>query len=55
MHHVSYTVHQKKEEIIKKIFQIWVSIFGSAKKFLIDNGGELNDDEFSLLYVKMLI
>ena len=44
---VIYT--KRKEEIIKKIFQIWISIFGSAKKFLIDNGGELDNYEFRSL------
>ena len=41
---VIYT--KRKEEIIKKIFQIWISIFGSAKKFLVNNGGEFDNDEF---------
>ena len=44
---VIYT--KRKEETIKKIFQIWISIFGSAKKFLVDNGGEFNNDEFRSL------
>ena len=44
---VIYT--KRKEEIIKKIFQIWISIFGSAKKFLLDNGGEFDNDEFRSL------
>ena len=44
---VIYT--KRKEEIIKKIFQIWISIFGSAKKFLVDNGGEFDNDEFRSL------
>ena len=41
---VIYT--KRKKEII---FQIWISIFGSAKKFLIDNGGEFDSDEFRSL------
>ena len=44
---VIYT--KRKEEIIKKIFQIWISIFGSAKKFLVDNAGEFDNDEFRSL------
>ena len=44
---VIYT--KRKEEIIKKIFKIWISIFGSAKRFLVDNGGEFNNDEFRSL------
>ena len=34
------------EVIIKKIFQIWIPIFGSSKKFLVDNRGEFNNHEF---------
>ena len=44
---VIYT--KRNEEIIKKIFQIWISTFGSAKKFLVDNGGEFDNDEFRSL------
>ena len=44
---VIYT--QKKEEIIKRIFQIWITIFGSAKKYLVENGGEFDNDEFRSL------
>ena len=40
---------KRKEEIVKRIFQIWISIFGSAKKFLVDNGGELDNDKFRFL------
>ena len=38
-----------KEEIIKQVFRIWVSIFGSPKKFLVDNGGEFNNEDFRSL------
>ena len=31
---------KQKEEIIKQDFRIWVSIFWSSKKFLVDNCGE---------------
>ena len=44
---VIYT--KRKQEIIKKIFQIWIAIFGSAKKFLVDNVGEFVNDEFRSL------
>ena len=40
---------KRKEEIIKKIFQIWITIFGSAKKFLVNNGEEFDNDEFRSL------
>ena len=39
-------IHQKKRRNYQKIFQIWISIFGSAKTFLVDNGGEFDNDEF---------
>ena len=37
---------KKKEEIIKRIFEIWIRYFGPSKKFLSDNGGEFCNDEF---------
>ena len=40
---------KRKEEIIKQVFRIWVSIFGSPKKFLKDNGGEFNNEDFRSL------
>ena len=38
-----------KETIVKKIFQTWISIFGSPQKFLVDNEGKFNNHEFILL------
>ena len=37
---------KKPETIIKKIFQIWISVYGSPEKFLSDNGGEFANDNF---------
>ena len=37
---------KKKEVVIKEIFRIWISIYGCPEKFLSDNGGEFNNDEF---------
>ena len=37
---------KSKKIIVKKIFQIWISISGSPKKFLVDNRGEFNNHEF---------
>ena len=37
---------KRKETIVKKVFQIWISIFVSPKKFLLDNGGEFNNHKF---------
>ena len=31
---------KKPNEIIAKIFQVWISVFGPSKRFLHDNGGE---------------
>ena len=42
-------IHQKNKRNYQKIFQIWISIFGSAKKFLVNNGGEFDNDEFRSL------
>ena len=35
-----------RNEVITKIFQIWISYFGSPKKILSDGGGEFNNDDF---------
>ena len=37
---------KKPETIIKKIFQIWISVYGLPEKFLSDNGGEFANQEF---------
>ena len=40
-------IHSKqKEVIIDKIFKHWISLFGTPKLFLSDNGGEFNNDIF---------
>ena len=31
---------KKKEVVVSRIFQVWISYFGAPKKFLTDNGGE---------------
>ena len=38
---------KKPEIIIKKIFQIWISVYGVPEKFLSDNGGEFANDDFA--------
>ena len=40
---------KRKEEIIKQVFRIWMSIFGPPKKFLVDNSGEFNNEDFRSL------
>ena len=37
---------KRKEEIVKQLFKHWVSVFGYAKRFLVDNGVEFNNSEF---------
>ena len=40
------TYTKKKEEIVRKLFQHWVTIFGVSNKYLVDNGGEFATREF---------
>ena len=37
---------KKKEVIVDMIIQLWMSIFGAANMFVMDNGGEFANDEF---------
>ena len=37
---------KKKEVIVKKLFQIWISTFGHPKKIFVDNGREFENSEF---------
>ena len=41
------------EEIIRKLFQCWISIFGSPLRILNDNGGEFNSYEFQEMAATM--
>ena len=34
---------KQKEEIVKAIFKIWITLFGHPNEILSDNGGELNN------------
>ena len=43
---LSVIPNKKPETIIQSIFKIWVSVFGSAKKFLPDNGGKFSNKDF---------
>ena len=36
---------KKKEVIVDMIIQLWMSIFGAANMFLMDNGGQFANDE----------
>ena len=35
---------KQKEEIVKAIFKIWITLFGPPNEILSDNGGEFNND-----------
>ena len=34
---------------MKQVFRIWLSIFGSPKKFFADNSGEFSNEDFRSL------
>lgn len=38
--------NKKPETIIQAIFQIWIQVYGSTEKFLVDNGGEFANPQF---------
>ena len=43
----SCTIPDKNPDtVIKAIFKIWISVYGSAEKFLTDNGGEFANSDF---------
>ena len=37
---------KKDEEIIKKIFEMWITYFGCPVMFLADNGGEFANEKY---------
>ena len=37
---------KKREDILRGIFRIWITIFGPPSRFLSDNGGEFNNADF---------
>ena len=46
---------KKPEDIIEKIFDVWIKIFGPPKKFFSDNGGEFNNEQYRSLCEAMNI
>ena len=43
----SCTIPNKNPDtVIKAIFKIWISVYGSAEKFLTDNGGDFANSDF---------
>ena len=37
---------KRKKVVIEGIFKIWISIFGTAGKFSVDNGNEFDNEDF---------
>ena len=46
---------KQPEEIISKIFKVWISVYGCPEKFLTDNGGEFSNEDFRQLCEKVNI
>ena len=44
---------KKRDVVIDAVLRIWVSIFGSPKKILSDNGGEFTNDDFAEMAEKL--
>ena len=42
----AFTASKNSQTIITSIVKTWISVFGSYKKFLTDNGGEFASPEF---------
>ena len=36
----SCVIYNKEKEVVKKLFENWITIFGNPGKILVDNGGE---------------
>ena len=50
-----FITNKRKETIVKAMMKHWLSLFGSPKYFLTDNGGEFVNDEFNELAEKFNI
>ena len=46
---------KQADVIIREIFKCWVSVFGCPDKFLVDNGGEFNNEKFRDMCEKLNI
>ena len=42
----TFASNKNPDTIIKAIFKIWISVYGSADKFHTDNGGEFANNNF---------
>ena len=43
----------ERDVVISKIFEIWISMFGSPGQILTDNGGEFNNEDFRIMGEKL--
>ena len=43
----TFIPNKNKETVLREIFKIWIAIFGTPQKILIDNGGEFANDELT--------
>ena len=41
----SFIKNKQKDTVVAKVIEMWLSIFGAATTFLMDNGGEFANDE----------
>ena len=42
----TFVPNKNKDTILKAIFRIWIAVYGSPDKILVDNGGEFANSEF---------
>ena len=42
----TFISNKNRDTIIKAFFQIWIAVYGSPQKVLVDNGGEFANDDF---------
>ena len=42
----SFMPRKNKETILKDLFKIWIAIYGSPQRILVDSGSEFANDQF---------
>ena len=45
--------NKQPETVVRTIMQIWVSVYGTTEKFLVDNGGEFANESFANMAAKL--
>ena len=43
----TFVPNKNKDTILKAIFHIWIAVYGSQDKILVENGGEFANTEFN--------